>query len=55
MLGEEEDVLLSGLTVPLICILRIRAAVTRISYFSITFIYGVRNFFTASYYLTAFL
>lgn len=55
MLGEEEDVLLSGLTVPLIYILGIRAAVTRISHISLTFIYGVCNFFTASYFFTAFL
>jgi len=55
MLGEEEDVLLSDLTVPFIYILRIRTAVTRNSHFSITFIYGVRNFFTASYFFTAFL
>jgi len=55
MLGEEEDVLLSGLTVPLIYILRFRAAVTRISHFSITFMYGVRNFFTASYFFIAFV
>ena len=55
MLGEEEDVLLRGLTVSLIYVLRIPAAFTRISYFSITFIYGVSNLFTASNFFTAFL